>query len=165
MQLLLLRSCVYTYSFLCKYDQITGEPLEIRKDDDPKTLVTRLEGYHKETTPVLEFYKKQGVLANINADQAIEKVWGDIQASINGKKQSLYFRILLKMKLFVLFLSHTFPRTSRNIPTHAPLKTKLKNGPYDTLANTEHTYFCNLLFCCKVFYQKTTLKLVFYTCI
>ena len=38
-------------------DDITGEPLERRPDDNPSILKTRLAKYHKETEPVVEFYK------------------------------------------------------------------------------------------------------------
>jgi adenylate kinase len=63
---------------------LTGEPLEVRKDDDPKTLETRLDNYHKETDPVLDYYRKKGVFKGVNADQAIQKVWTDLKAAIGG---------------------------------------------------------------------------------
>jgi adenylate kinase len=48
-------------------------------------LKTRLENYHKETTPVLEFYKKKGTFAGVNGDQPFDKVWEDLRSAIDGK--------------------------------------------------------------------------------
>lgn len=39
-------------------DDITGEPLIQRKDDNEEALSKRLEGYHKYTVPVLDYYRK-----------------------------------------------------------------------------------------------------------
>eukprot|EP00456_Euglypha_rotunda_P048816 TRINITY_DN3912_c0_g1_i5.p1 TRINITY_DN3912_c0_g1~~TRINITY_DN3912_c0_g1_i5.p1 ORF type:complete len:187 (-),score=29.30 TRINITY_DN3912_c0_g1_i5:12-488(-) len=41
-------------------DDVTGEPLVHRDDDNVDALKKRLEVYHKETTPVLAYYKKRG---------------------------------------------------------------------------------------------------------
>ena len=56
-------------------DDITGEPLVMRSDDNEKTLVKRLESYHKSTVPVVDYYKKKGIWVKIDAAQSQEKVW------------------------------------------------------------------------------------------
>lgn len=66
-------------------DDITGEALIHRKDDTEEVLSKRMEGYYKSTTPILDYYKQKNVLSTINATQPIEKVWGDISASIFDK--------------------------------------------------------------------------------
>jgi adenylate kinase len=38
-------------------DDITGEPLCARLDDDAKTVLHRLDIYHQQTEPLIEFYK------------------------------------------------------------------------------------------------------------
>jgi adenylate kinase len=38
-------------------DDVTGEELIQRKDDNKETLVKRLDAYHSQTTPILEYYK------------------------------------------------------------------------------------------------------------
>lgn len=38
-------------------DDITGEPLVHREDDKPKTILKRLEVYHTQTSPLINFYK------------------------------------------------------------------------------------------------------------
>ena len=41
-------------------DDVTGEPLTQRSDDNAETLVKRLETYHKITGPVVDYYRKKG---------------------------------------------------------------------------------------------------------
>ena len=64
-------------------DDITGEPLIQRKDDNVDTLKSRLEGYHNQTTPVLDYYKKKSLLSTIDADQKMAKVWDGIKAALS----------------------------------------------------------------------------------
>jgi adenylate kinase len=55
-------------------DDATGEPLVRRSDDTEAALVKRLASFHRQTAPVMEYYKKQGVLAAIDGTQQIDKV-------------------------------------------------------------------------------------------
>ena len=41
-------------------DDVTGEPLIQRSDDNAETLKKRLKAYHDLTTPVVEYYKRRG---------------------------------------------------------------------------------------------------------
>jgi adenylate kinase len=66
-------------------DDITGEPLIQRKDDNADTLKNRLDAYHKQTAPVAGYYKKKGVLTVLDAAQKPEKVWQDIFATCTQK--------------------------------------------------------------------------------
>jgi len=50
-------------------DDITGEPLVQRIDDTPDVLEARLREYYKETHPLLDYYKKQGILTTIDGSQ------------------------------------------------------------------------------------------------
>jgi adenylate kinase len=50
-----------------------------RADDTPAGVMKRLKIFAEETRPVLEFYKNKGVLVEINGEQAVEKVFADIQ--------------------------------------------------------------------------------------
>ena len=67
--------------------QLTGEELIQRSDDKPETVGARLAGYHAQTTPVLDYYKKQSKLRTINADQKIDKVWGEVKSIIDKDSQ------------------------------------------------------------------------------
>ena len=66
-------------------DDVTGEKLIRRPDDNPDTIQTRLDAYHKQTTPVVSHYKAKGVHSVINADQPINKVYGDITSVLNAR--------------------------------------------------------------------------------
>lgn len=44
-------------------DDITNEPLEQREDDKPESVQRRLDVYQKMIDPVLNFYRKKGLLA------------------------------------------------------------------------------------------------------
>ncbi|EPR62085.1 putative adenylate kinase [Toxoplasma gondii TgCatPRC2] len=48
-------------------DDVTGEPLHHRKDDNEATLKKRLDVFHKETVPVIEHYAKMGLLYKMDA--------------------------------------------------------------------------------------------------
>jgi len=55
-----------------------GGKLIVREDDRPEAIEKRLEVYHKETEPMLRFYRKKGVLVEVNGEGPIEKVYQDI---------------------------------------------------------------------------------------
>lgn len=55
-------------------DDVTGEPLSKRPDDDPEILLKRLEVYDKETKPVLDFYKAKGILFEFKGNTSNE-IW------------------------------------------------------------------------------------------
>ncbi len=52
-----------------------GEILTQRKDDTEEIAKARFETYFQETAPLIDYYKKRGVLKPINADGSIEDVW------------------------------------------------------------------------------------------
>lgn len=63
--------------------QITGEDLIQRPDDNPETVKPRLDAFHQQTAPVLDYYRKQGILAHVNADQSIPGVWEEVRRALN----------------------------------------------------------------------------------
>jgi adenylate kinase len=48
-----------------------GTTLVIRKDDEAETIKNRLQTYHKETAPLIDYYKKQGKLKEASGDYGI----------------------------------------------------------------------------------------------
>lgn len=52
-------------------DDITGEPLIVREDDAEATVRKRLEVYHQQTEPLLDYYK-QGSAADKNAPKFLQ---------------------------------------------------------------------------------------------
>ena len=55
---------------------------EQRPDDTPEAIRTRLELYHRETEPLIEHYRTQGVLVPIHADGTPNEVFAEIQAAL-----------------------------------------------------------------------------------
>lgn len=63
-------------------DDVTGEPLIHRSDDNEVTLRKRLATYHSQTVPVAAYYKKQNLLTVLDAAASQSAVWGQIQAAL-----------------------------------------------------------------------------------
>ncbi|KAF1804184.1 adenylate kinase-domain-containing protein [Mucor lusitanicus] len=61
-------------------DDVTGEPLIQRSDDNEDTLKNRLQAFHDQTAPVAKYYKKQGIWYGVDAAQTPEAVWDSINA-------------------------------------------------------------------------------------
>jgi len=57
----------------------------IQRDDDLRSAIEqRLKTYHKKTQPLINFYKKEGLLIEINGQQDIDKVFKDIKEKIGN---------------------------------------------------------------------------------
>ena len=55
-----------------------GAELYQREDDKEETVKSRLEVYHKETAPLIDYYRKEGLLKDVDGSQGIEAVYADI---------------------------------------------------------------------------------------
>ena len=55
-------------------DDITGEELIQRKDDNITTLGARLEAFHEQTEPVIAYYRRQGKLLDVDANVKMDNV-------------------------------------------------------------------------------------------
>ncbi|EKX37616.1 hypothetical protein GUITHDRAFT_154931, partial [Guillardia theta CCMP2712] len=64
-------------------DDMTGEALMQRSDDTAEALKKRLSSYHAETVPILKHYEPAGIVTRCNANQAMDKVWGEIEGALN----------------------------------------------------------------------------------
>ncbi|MBI5878350.1 MAG: adenylate kinase [Chloroflexi bacterium] len=62
-------------------DREGGELIQ-RPDDRPETVSNRLKVYFDQTAPLIAYYAKQGVLAEVNGDQDIERVYAEIAAAL-----------------------------------------------------------------------------------
>nr|XP_056704541.1 GTP:AMP phosphotransferase AK3, mitochondrial [Euleptes europaea]XP_056722671.1 GTP:AMP phosphotransferase AK3, mitochondrial-like [Euleptes europaea] len=65
-------------------DDITGEPLVQRDDDKPETVMKRLKSYEAETKPVLEYYKRKGVLESFSGTET-NKIWPHVHHFLQTK--------------------------------------------------------------------------------
>ena len=61
---------------------LCGGKVAIRKDDQPETVLRRLEIYHETTEVLKDYYEKQGKLSLICGDQPIEDAYRDILKAI-----------------------------------------------------------------------------------
>lgn len=66
--------------WLCDIDQAE---LIIRADDEPQTVDKRLQEYEKETNPLIALLREKDLIAEINGDQAPEKVTQAIEQIIH----------------------------------------------------------------------------------
>lgn len=60
-----------------------GGELIQRSDDNEKAVSKRLEVFHHNTAPVIEYYRKHGVVLDVDGTQTIEKVKTSIEAALN----------------------------------------------------------------------------------
>ena len=57
-----------------------------RSDDNMETIKKRIDVYNTQTKPVMEFYKAEGKLANINGVGTIDGIFEKISEAINAVK-------------------------------------------------------------------------------
>eukprot|EP00076_Gallus_gallus_P035010 XP_025000548.1 GTP:AMP phosphotransferase AK3, mitochondrial isoform X3 [Gallus gallus] len=65
-------------------DDVTGEPLVQRDDDKPETVTKRLQAYDAQTKPVLEYYRKKGLLKSFSGTET-NKIWPHIYTFLQTK--------------------------------------------------------------------------------
>ena len=56
--------------------------LEGRVDDTPEAIAKRLELYHRETEPLIEWYRIRSNVVTIHADRSVNEVFGEIQQAL-----------------------------------------------------------------------------------
>jgi adenylate kinase len=54
-----------------------------RPDDEPATIINRMQTYLDRTVPLIDYYKMKGILAEVNGDQTIENVTKDIKEKLD----------------------------------------------------------------------------------
>lgn len=58
-----------------------------REDDKAETIARRLESYHKQTAPLLPYYKAHGLLHTVDGMAPIEEVTAKINAIVGGRAE------------------------------------------------------------------------------
>ncbi len=58
---------------------VCGEALILRDDDKPETVMNRLNVYHEQTKPLIDYYEKQGIVHTIDGTQTMDQVFSDIR--------------------------------------------------------------------------------------
>ncbi|HEY8450450.1 MAG TPA: adenylate kinase [Bacillota bacterium] len=65
-----------------------GAQLVQRDDDREETVRRRLEVYRQQTTPLVEHYRRQGLLAEVDGEGSVQEVADRIDAAIRGRRSS-----------------------------------------------------------------------------
>lgn len=55
-----------------------GAALVLRDDDKPETVKKRLDVYHEQTQPLIDYYKAENILAAVDGTKDMEQVFADI---------------------------------------------------------------------------------------
>lgn len=55
-----------------------GSPLRLRSDDHPDAIQRRLEVYQEQTAPVIDYYRRQKKVAEIDGDRSMDEVFQDL---------------------------------------------------------------------------------------
>lgn len=58
---------------------VCGSGLILRDDDKPETVKKRLDVYHSQTQPLIDYYQKDGVLKEVDGTQEIDTIFSQIQ--------------------------------------------------------------------------------------
>lgn len=61
-----------------------GGELIQRDDDKPATIQKRLDVYHHQTSPLIEYYEASGSLKKVDGDQAPDKVFEAVLSALGG---------------------------------------------------------------------------------
>lgn len=64
-------------------DECDGE-LIVRDDDAPETVKKRLDVYHEQTAPLIDYYKKQGILKVIDGSKGLDTCFEEICGILEG---------------------------------------------------------------------------------
>lgn len=54
---------------------VCGSKIVLREDDKPETVQKRLEVYHAQTQPLIDYYQKQGILRTVDGTQLMDAVF------------------------------------------------------------------------------------------
>lgn len=64
-------------------DECDGE-LIVRDDDAPETVKKRIDVYHEQTAPLIDYYKKQGILKVIDGSKGLDTCFEEICGILEG---------------------------------------------------------------------------------
>jgi adenylate kinase len=66
----------------CPLDKCKGEFIYQREDDQPETVLARLEVFHKQTAPLIAYYEERGKLVTVNGEGELDKIYTRIIKAI-----------------------------------------------------------------------------------
>ena len=62
--------------------------VEGRSDDAPDKVQHRLDVYHRQTEPLIEYYRARDLLVPIHADKSVEDVSAEVQQVLSATEQA-----------------------------------------------------------------------------
>ena len=63
---------------------VCGAELILRDDDKPETVKKRLDVYHEQTQPLIDFYEKKGALRTVDGTKEMKEVFQEITKILEG---------------------------------------------------------------------------------
>jgi adenylate kinase len=66
-------------------DDVTGESLVQRADDNPEALKKRLEVYHQQTRPLVDYYSKQSLHVSVDAAKSPDSIFAAISSLFDSR--------------------------------------------------------------------------------
>ena len=76
------RDCGHTGTADEKVCPSCGGEMYQRDDDKPETIKNRLDVYEKNTAPLVEYYRGQGILKIVDGDRPVETVYADVKKAL-----------------------------------------------------------------------------------
>ena len=74
----------------CDKPECEGAPLEQRDDDEEDTIRGRLRVYHKNTEPVLVFYRESGILKTVaDATGTPDEIAARVEEFLSAKSEAV----------------------------------------------------------------------------
>ncbi len=61
-----------------------GKDLVLRDDDKPETVQNRLQVYHEQTQPLIDFYSRKGILKAVDGTKPMQEVFDSITAILGN---------------------------------------------------------------------------------
>ena len=63
---------------------VCGNDLILREDDKPETVKKRLEVYHKQTQPLIDYYRKKKKLLSVDGTKDMDAVFNNIMKALEA---------------------------------------------------------------------------------
>ena len=64
--------------------EVCGEKLVLREDDHPETVQKRLDVYHEQTQPLIDYYANQGIMKKVDGTQDMDDVFTAIESILRA---------------------------------------------------------------------------------
>ena len=77
------RECGYTGTASDTVCPSCGGEMYQRDDDKPETIKNRLDVYEKSTSPLVEYYRGQGILKTVDGNRDVDVVYEDVKKALN----------------------------------------------------------------------------------